>query len=93
MNRSGRPVAVMGLDGDDGKHILVVMCFNPIEAYVSKDQIHAGRFINGNLEPPKTKDEKEAARIPKLSERETEMIIRTWRALRNALGAIHGEPT
>ncbi len=73
----GRPVIVSGLDGDDNKHILVVVCLEPPEAYCSKDQKHVG-FIQGGKVVP-AKDAKP------LSEREHTLVIRHFFALRAAL--------
>jgi hypothetical protein len=39
------------LDGDDGKHMLLVVCLNPSEAYVSKNQKHLGFIVAGQLVP------------------------------------------
>jgi hypothetical protein len=73
----GRPVAVLGLDGDDGKHIIVVACLNPPEAYASKDQKHLGHIVAANLIPAKDAE--------KVSEREHALIIRAFFALRVSL--------
>ena len=32
-----KQVAVMALDGDEGKTLMVVVCLNPLDAYVFKD--------------------------------------------------------
>ncbi len=72
-----RPVAVMGLDGDDGKHIAVVVCLDPPEAYANKDQKHLGFIVAAKLVP--------APKAEAVSEREHAMIIRAFFALRNAL--------
>lgn len=73
----GRPVAVVGLDADDGKNILVVVCLNPPEAYASKDQKHLGFIVSAKLIP--TKD------AQPVSEAEHAMIIRAFFALRGTL--------
>lgn len=44
-----RPVIVCGIDGDDGKHILITICLNPPEAYASKNQKHLGFIKDGTL--------------------------------------------
>lgn len=79
-------VAVMSLDADDGKIILVVVRLTaspaPPECYANKDQKHSGhmrdcRFVQSEKGEP-------------LTEREVAMVIRTSFALRNALSNIHG---
>ena len=73
----GRPVAVVGLDGDDNKHIIVVVCLDPPEAYASKDQKHLGFIVAAKLVP--------ASKAEAVSEREHELIIRAFFALRGTL--------
>lgn len=73
----GRPVAVMGLDADDGKHIAVVVCLDPPEAYANKDQKHLGFIVAARLVP--------APKAETVSEREHALIIRAYFALRVAL--------
>ena len=73
----GRPVAVMGLDADDGKHIAVVVCLDPPEAYANKDQKHLGFIVAAKLVPGKDS--------VAVSEREHQLIIRAHFALRVAL--------
>ncbi len=73
----GRPVIVSGLDGDNGKHILVVVCLEPPEAYCNKDQKHVG-FIRGGKVVPDKKAEP-------LSEREHTLVMRHYFGLRAAL--------
>jgi hypothetical protein len=70
-------VAVMGIDADDGKTILVVVGINPLRAYASKDGSHIGRIIAGSFVPAK------GAEI--MSANETRLIVRAHFALRNAL--------
>lgn len=67
----------MGLDADDGKHIAVVVCLNPPEAYANKDQKHLGHIVAAKLIP--TKDSEA------VSEREHALIIRAHFALKGAL--------
>jgi hypothetical protein len=73
----GRPVAVMGLDADDGKHIAVVVCLDPPEAYANKDQKHLGFIVAAKLVP--------APKAEPVSEREHALIIRASFALKVAL--------
>ncbi len=73
----GRPVAVMGLDADDGKHIAVVVCLDPPEAYANKDQKHLGFIVAAKLVP--------APKAEPVSEREHTLIIRAYFALKVAL--------
>ena len=73
----GRPVAVMGLDADDGKHIVVVVCLDPPEAYANKDQKHLGFIVAAKLVP--------APKAEPVSEREHALIIRAHFALKVAL--------
>jgi len=73
----GRPVAVTGFDSEDNKHIMVVVCLNPPEAYASKDQKHLGHIVAAKLVPAKD------AEI--VSEAENAMIIRAFFALRGTL--------
>lgn len=72
-----RPVAVMGLDADDGKHIAVVVCLDPPEAYANKEQKHLGHIVAAKLIPAKDAEP--------VSEKEHALIIRTYFALRVAL--------
>lgn len=81
----GRPVAVAGLDGDNDKHIIVVVCLDPPEAYVSKDQKHIGHIVAANVIPVK------GAALP--SDREHALIIRAFFALRGALTNLHEKQT
>jgi hypothetical protein len=67
----------MGLDADDGKHITVVVCLDPPEAYANKDQKHLGFIVAAKLVP----DPKAEA----VSEREHTLIIRAVFALKVAL--------
>ena len=76
----GRPVAVMGLDADDGKHIAVVVCLDPPEAYANKDQKHLGFIVAAKLVP--------APKAEPVSEREHALIIRAVFALRVALDSV-----
>lgn len=80
----GRPVAVMGLDADDGKHIAVVVCLDPPEAYANKDQKHLGFIVAAKLIPAK-----DAAA---LSEQEHTRIIRAHFALKVALENAYAPP-
>ena len=73
----GRPVAVLGLDGDADKHIIVTVCLNPPEAYASKNQKHLGHIVAARLVPAKDAE--------KVSDREHALIIRAFFALRVAL--------
>ncbi len=67
----------MGLDADDGKHIMVVVCLDPPEAYANKDQKHLGFIVAAKLVP--------APKAEPVSEREHALIIRACFALRVAL--------
>lgn len=80
----GRPVAVMGLDGDNDKHLMVVVCLNPPEAYVNKDNKHVGHIVAAKVVPAKD------AAI--LSEREHTAVIRAHFALKNALENAYAAP-
>ena len=80
----GRPVAVMGLDGDNDKHIMVVVCLSPPEAYVNKDNKHIGHIVAANVVPVKD------AAI--LSEREHTAVIRAHFALKVALENAYAAP-
>lgn len=76
----GRSVVVAGVDGDDGKNILVVVCLQPDEAYASKNQKHIGFIRDGKLIPePKGEP---------ASQRETTAIESAYAALRVAILAI-----
>lgn len=79
-----RPVAVIGLDGDDGKHILVVVCLNPPEAYTNKDNKHIGHIVAAKVVPVKD--------AQTLSEREHTLVIRAHFALKNALENAYAVP-
>ena len=72
-----RPVAVMGLTADDGKHIAVVVCQDPPEAYANKDQKHLGFIVAAKLIP--------APKAETVSEREHALIIRAVFALKVAM--------
>lgn len=77
-----RHVGVMGLVGDNGRdHILVVVCLNPIDAYSNRNGSHMGHIRQGKLVLVKGAT---------VSEGESDMILRTYQALRVALDAIHG---
>lgn len=76
-----RPVAVMGLDSDDQKHILVVVALNPFDAYASKDGKHAGFIRGGQI----VRHEKDA----QLTENETKLVLRCFFALRAALSNMY----
>jgi hypothetical protein len=80
----GRPVAVMGLDGDNGEHIMVVVCLDPPEAYTNKNGKHAGFIVAAKVVPEKD--------TPKLSEREHTAIIRAHFALKVALENAYAAP-
>jgi len=80
----GRPVAVMGLDADDGKHIIVVVCLDPPEAYASKDQKHLGFIVAARLVPAKD--------AQPVTEREHGLIIRAHFALKGALENAYATP-
>lgn len=67
----------MGLDADDGKHIIVVVCLDPPEAYASKDQKHLGFIVAAKLIPAKDAEP--------VTEREHALIIRAHFALKVAL--------
>ena len=73
----GRPVAVMGLDGDNDEHIMVVVCLNPPEAYANKNGKHVGFIVAAKVIPEKDS--------PTLSDREHTAIIRAHFALKVAL--------
>jgi hypothetical protein len=78
-------VAVMGLDADDGKTILVVVCINPItstmlRAYASKDGTHVGTIIAGTFCPAKDAE--------LMSANETRLIVRAHFALRNSIANV-----
>lgn len=75
-----RPVAVIGFESDDGKHILVVVAVDPIDAYFNKDNKHLGHIREGKLALVKDAT---------VSERESDMIWRCYQALRVALDNIH----
>lgn len=47
----GRPVIVVGVDGDEGKLLLITVCLNPDEAYASKNGKHVGFLKEGVLVP------------------------------------------
>jgi hypothetical protein len=79
-----RPVAVMGLDADDGKHIAVVVCLDPPEAYANKDQKHLGFIVAAKLVP--------APKAEPVSEREHALIIRAHFALKGALENAYATP-
>lgn len=72
----GRPVAVVGLDSDDNKHIMVVVCLDPPEAYANKDQKHLGHIVAAQLVLVKGAT---------VSDREHTLIIRAFFALRGTL--------
>jgi hypothetical protein len=80
-----RHVAVMGFESDDQKHILVVVCLNPIDAYCNKDNKHIGHIREGKLVPVKDTSTSGCD----VSERESDMVMRCYQALRVALDAIH----
>jgi len=73
-------VAVMGIDADDGKIILIVVGINPLRAYASKDGSHVGRIIAGSFVPAKDAE--------LMSANEVRLIVRAYFALRNALGNV-----
>lgn len=73
-------VAVMGFEADDGKHMLVVVSLNPNEVYFNKNNQHLGHLLESKLVLVKGAT---------VSERESELIFRTYQALKVALGAIH----
>lgn len=73
----------MGLESEDHKHILVVVCLNPPEAYASKDQKHLGFIVAAKLIPAKDAEP--------VTEKEHALIIRAHFALKVALDNIHGE--
>lgn len=73
----GRPVVVSGLDGDDDKHILVVVCLDPPEAYASKNQKHLGFIRDGKMIPSEDSE--------KVSDREHALIMRHFFGLRALL--------
>lgn len=77
----GRPVVVSGLDGDDNKTILVTVCLNPPDAYVSKDQKHIGFIREGHVVPDKD--------VKPLSEREQTLVMRHFFALRATLSNLY----
>lgn len=79
-----RPVAVMGLDGDNEEHILVVVCLSPPEAYTNKNGKHVGFIVASRVVPEKGS--------PTLSEREHTAIIRAHFALKNALENAYATP-
>lgn len=79
-----RPVCVMAIDAEDGKHILVVACLDPVEGYASKDTKHVGRICGGQFIPE--------AKAEVLTEREQSRVVRAWFALRTALGAFYENP-
>lgn len=79
--KNHRPVAVVCLDADNGKTILVLVATNPLEAYASKDQKHLCFIREGNVVPP----EKDPQPI---SEREGQMILRTYFGLRALLSSL-----
>lgn len=80
----GRPVAVMGLDGDNDEHIMVVVCLNPPEAYVNKNNKHVGHIVAAKVVPVKD--------APALSERESVAVIRSHFALKGALENAYAAP-
>jgi hypothetical protein len=71
-----KQVAVMALDGDEDKTLMVVVCLNPLDAYVSKDGKNIGHIVSGKLNPVKD---------AKFSEREEKLIIRSSGLLFTAL--------
>lgn len=80
----GRPVAVMGLDGDNDEHIMVVVCLDPPEAYTNKDGKHVGHIKAAKVIPVKD--------APALSEKEHTAIIRAHFALKVALENAYAPP-
>lgn len=80
----GRPVAVMGIDGDDQEHILVVVCLDPPEAYVNKNNKHVGHIVAAKVIPVKD--------APPTSEAERTRIIRAHFALKGALENAYAQP-
>ncbi len=46
-----RDVAVMTMDADDGKIMMVVVCSKPSEAYITKDQNNIGFIEDGKFKP------------------------------------------
>lgn len=84
-----RPVAVMGIDAEGGKHIVVVVCLNPPECYASKDQVHAGWVVAGKFVPAKEDKDWRPAR---LTEGEQVKVVRAYFALRVALTNIYEVP-
>lgn len=82
-----RPVAVIGFTSDDDKHILVVVCLNPVDAYANRDNKHLGHIREGKLVPIGNDSTSLGAT---LSTCESDMIMRCYQALRHSLDAIHG---
>lgn len=78
MAEKHKAVAVVTLDADDGKTILVCVCIDPLEAYASKDQKHLCFIREAKLVMP----EKDPQLI---SEREQEILIRAFFGLKGML--------
>lgn len=74
----------MGLDGDNGEHIMVVVCLNPPEAYTNKGGQHVGFIVAAKVVPDK--------KAPPISEREHTAIIRAHFALKAALENAYAVP-
>lgn len=72
----GSPVAVVGIDGDEGSHILIVMHRAPMKSYASKNQKHFGFIVEDRLVP-----DKDAV----VSEQEANVIARTFAVMYPAL--------
>ena len=78
-----RHVVVGGFDADNGKFIMVVVCYEPFEAYASKDQKHLCFIREGKLVMP-DKDPQS------VSQREEQMLLRTFFALRGVITNLFG---
>ena len=74
-----RPISAMMLSGDNDSCLMIMVCFNPSEAYVSRDNKHIGFIEAGKLQTaPKTATP---------SDRECKLITRAYFALLVALDA------